>query len=200
MSARHADVRQRKWPAITLAAGEGSDGKHIAFFSGVDTASFRGLWVTNGTTAGTFELTGIIGAFTGGVTPSELTVFNGEVLFQGEDTAGHLGLWVTNGTAAGTFELTGISGAYIGGISPGDLTDFNGEVLFEGDDTASHLGLWVTNGTAAGTFELTNIMRLLPVGSLVMRSCGGRLVNAPFVTMERRSLAAIFSANAPRVS
>ena len=86
--------------------------KHIALFQGRDTVGQPGLWVTDGTAAGTFELTGISGANTNfGINPGELTFFNGEVLFDGRDTAGQLGLWVTNGTAAGTFELTGISGA-----------------------------------------------------------------------------------------
>src|SRR6516162_333271 len=54
--------------------------------------------------------------------------------------------------------------------------------------------------TACERMSQSISLRLLPVGSLVMRSCGGRLVNAPFVTMESRFLAAIFSANASKVS
>ena len=42
-----------------------------------------------------------------GIDPSDLTVFNGEVLFSGRDATGRRReLWVTNGTAAGTHELT----------------------------------------------------------------------------------------------
>src|ERR1700730_9072726 len=43
-------------------------------------------------------------------------------------------------------------------------------------------------------------LSFLPIGSFVMRSCGGRLVNAPLVTMERRFLDPILSANAAKVS
>jgi ELWxxDGT repeat protein len=79
-------------------------------FSGVDAADTIGLWVTDGTAAGTHELTGIAGADgTGGLDPFGLTAFGGKVLFQqgvGIDNQ----LWVTDGTAAGTQELTGISG------------------------------------------------------------------------------------------
>jgi hypothetical protein len=53
---------------------------------------------------GTYELTGISGALTGGagLSPRDLTVFNGEglfpqVLFVGNDASGHIGLWVTDG-------------------------------------------------------------------------------------------------------
>jgi ELWxxDGT repeat protein len=139
-------------------------------FNGIDAAGLSGLWMTNGTAAGTYELTGIAGAYTGGPTgaapgglnPQDLTVFKNEVLFAGTDTAGAKGLWVTDGTAAGTHELTGISGAYAAGIFttgfPPDFTVYkNNEVLFEGTDTNGQVGLWVSNGTAAGTHELTGI-------------------------------------------
>jgi ELWxxDGT repeat protein len=63
------------------------------------------LWVTNGTAAGTYELTNISGANSGGLYPFYFTVFNNEVLFRGADAAGNYGLWVTDGTAAGTYEL-----------------------------------------------------------------------------------------------
>jgi ELWxxDGT repeat protein len=77
-------------------------------FGGVDTVGYLGLWVTNGTAAGTYELTGISGASTGGLEPRFFSTFDGEVLFDGAGTAGGYGLWVTNGTGAGTYELTGI--------------------------------------------------------------------------------------------
>src|ERR1700736_2379267 len=40
-------------------------------------------------------------------------------------------------------------------------------------------------------------LRLFPLGSAVMSSCGGRLVSAPLVTMDSRFLDAIFLAKAP---
>src|SRR5262249_7433711 len=124
-----------------------------ALFSGLDAACNLGIWVSNGTAAGTHELTGIIGANTGevflGASPG-FAVFNGEALFQGKDAAGISGLWATDGTAAGTHEI-------MGALNPSDLTVFNGEVLFAANDAANQTGLWVTNGTAAGTHELTGI-------------------------------------------
>jgi ELWxxDGT repeat protein len=128
-------------------------------FVGYDSNAVYGLWETNGTAAGTYELTGISGRWTQGqgFHPTDLTVFNGEVLFTGDDASGNYGLWVTNGTAAGTQELTGISGANATGLNAYGFTLFNGEVLFTGDDASGNYGLWVTNGTAAGTQELTGI-------------------------------------------
>jgi ELWxxDGT repeat protein len=131
-------------------------------FQGKDASGKLGLWVTDGTAAGTHELTGISGANSfgglfiltgfGDVPPPDFTIFNGEVLFRGVNAAGNAGLWVTDGTAAGTHELTGISGA--GSLSPESMTVFNGQVLFKGHNNGGRLGLWVTDGTAAGTHEL----------------------------------------------
>jgi ELWxxDGT repeat protein len=95
-------------------------------FRGTDVNNIQSLWGTDGTAAGTHELTGISGAFLNGVEPQDLTVFNGEVLFNGINASGQSGLWATNGTTAGTHELTGISGADTAseGLTPFDLTVF----------------------------------------------------------------------------
>jgi ELWxxDGT repeat protein len=116
-------------------------------FDGFDSAGNYGLWVTNGTAAGTYELT-LSGAYAGGIFGDYFTSLNGQVLFEGANAAHQFGLWVTNGTAAGTHELTGISGASAGGLNPEELTVSNNEVVFAGTDTAGARGLWVTNGTA----------------------------------------------------
>ena len=162
-------------PGFTFFNGE-------VLLGGLDAAGSYGLWITDGTAAGTSELTGISGAYSGGlfayyelvnagfyIDANGFAKFNGEVLFPGENAAGKLGLWVTDGTAKGTHELTGISGAYSGGIvSSGVLspafTVFNSEVLFSGLDASGFQGLWVTDGTAAGTHELTGISGAHPNG------------------------------------
>jgi ELWxxDGT repeat protein len=132
-------------------------------FQGFDASSNYGLWVTDGTSDGTHELTGINGAYTGGIFANGLsadpdfTVFNGEVLFNGLDVSGSHGLWVTNGTGVGTHELLGIANAAAGGINPSYMTAFDGEVLFEGEDASGNFGLWITDGTVSGTHELTGI-------------------------------------------
>src|SRR5262249_25022815 len=105
-------------------------------FEGVYDARKFGIWVTNGTAAGTHEITNINGPNAGGLNPLDLTIFKGQALFENIDAAGNRGLWVTDGTAAGTHEITGISGAYAGGIFATaffpDFTVFKDEVLFEG--------------------------------------------------------------------
>jgi len=130
-------------------------------FEGTDAAHNRNLWITDGTSGGTSELT-VAGAFPSGglfsgIEP-DFTVLGSKVLFAAEDTSGHETLWVTDGTSAGTSELN-IPGAYslglfYGGFSP-DFAAIGSKVLFAGFDAAHHRNLWITDGTAAGTQEVT---------------------------------------------
>jgi ELWxxDGT repeat protein len=138
------------------------------YFAGHDDSqSFgpTGLWSSNGTGAGTTEITGINnetsnGNLLGG--SADITSAFGKVLFDGSNKAGLDSLWGSNGTAAGTAQVAGIVGAFSGGLFNGvahpDFTSFDGSVLFEGRDTSGNYGLWVTsNGTAAGTHEISGI-------------------------------------------
>ena len=131
-----------------------------ALFEGYDASGIDGLWVTDGTSAGTSELT-VAGSFASGLFPDvntpDLTVFGGKALFAGEDTSGNIGLWSTNGTGAGTSELT-VAGSNATGlffnIAAPDFTVLGNKVLFAGQDAAGNSSLWVTDGTAGGTSEL----------------------------------------------
>src|SRR5690349_3675858 len=116
--------------------------RQVLLFGGVDSAGYAGMWRTDGSAAGTRELTGINGAFDAGLfatlTP-DFTPFNGKVLFAGTDAESVLGLWITNGTAAGTHELAGISGANANGVffnHQPELAAFNGQVLFSGTNVS----------------------------------------------------------------
>ena len=103
----------------------------------MDTAGNHGLWTTDGTAQGTQELTSVNGAATTGLNPTDLTVFNGEVLFNGADANGLSGLWMTDGSAGGTHELlAGTGGASpTAGLDPTDMTVFGSEILFSGLDS-----------------------------------------------------------------
>jgi ELWxxDGT repeat protein len=70
-----------------------------ALFEGVDASDYKGLWITDGTSSGTHEITGIVGGSSSDLFPiysPDFTAFNGEVLFTAANTAGDVGLWVTN--------------------------------------------------------------------------------------------------------
>ena len=114
-----------------------------------------GLWITDGTSAGTSELT-VSGADPNGVVPSNFTVLGTKAVFEGLDAGFQRYLWVTDGTSGGTSELT-VAGAYSFGlfdfsdVSTANLTPFGSKALLDGVDASGNIGLWVTDGTAAGT-------------------------------------------------
>ena len=70
-------------------------------FSGVDASGLTGLWMTDGTTNGTREILaeapGATAKDPNGLSPRDLTVFNGEIFFFGLDQFGRGELWELNG-------------------------------------------------------------------------------------------------------
>jgi hypothetical protein len=148
-------------------------------FQGTDSSGDPGLWETNGTAAGTTEIggvndAGVVGAWSGGLAPSFLTVLGAEVIFGGFDADDHPGLWATNGTAAGTFEIGGLGDASVSGTSGAGLSPFNmvalgNKVLFEGMDSNLFFGLWETDGTAEGTTEIGGLSDTGVIGASGIR-------------------------------
>ena len=74
-----------------------------ALFAGYDASGHTNLWVTDGTAAGTSELTAV-GA-SSGLNPSGITILGTKALFEGFDASNRVQLWVSDGTSAGTSEL-----------------------------------------------------------------------------------------------
>jgi hypothetical protein len=128
-----------------------------ALFVGTDASGATGLWITNGTTAGTSEIT-VVGTSSSWVTAPDFTVLGNDAIFAATNSSGIRGLWETNGTSPGTTELN-VTGAYGSGLFFDNLQpDFavlGGKLLFEGYDANGHAAPWVTDGTAAGTSELS---------------------------------------------
>ncbi len=120
------------------------------FFFGNDDAGNAGLWVSDGTPAGTLELAA--GAVTDSAS-ANMVAFGGRLYFAGMDSAGSVGLWSTDGTTSGTVELA-VTGAGSAGLDPVSLTVFDGALYFGGTDANGMAGLWRSDGTAAGTVEL----------------------------------------------
>lgn len=136
------------------------DGKVL--FTGNDAAGKNGLWVTDGTVAGTSEIA-VTGADpAGGLSPdsstgpNSFTKYDGKILFAGNDASGRTGLWTSDGTSAGTSEIA-VTGADATGVNLGNFTPCNGKLLFSGTDASGNTGIWVTDGTSAGTYELSGI-------------------------------------------
>jgi len=72
-------------------------------------------WVSDGTLAGTTELSVLVasGVFDG-VPNLQFVVLGDRALFAGRDANNVVGLWVTDGTAAGTTEIA-VAGTYLYG-------------------------------------------------------------------------------------
>src|SRR5207244_785010 len=108
-----------------------------ALFSDNDTAGQTGLWVTDGTVAGTYELADVPGALsmgTEGLSPAEITAFGpSEAVFRGNDNLFRTELWITDGTVSGTHEITDVQGESRSGLAPGNMTVFGTNVLFSGN-------------------------------------------------------------------
>jgi len=123
-----------------------------ALFTGYDSTNNNELWVTDGTVAGTLELTNVAPYL---LNPQNFTFIDGKALFTGIDATGHSELWVTDGTVVGTLELTTSANA-----APANLTVLGGKVLFGANDSSGRTQLWITDGTAAGTLQLTSIANI----------------------------------------
>jgi ELWxxDGT repeat protein len=146
------------WPPFIALGSE-------VLFVGIDASNNAGLWVTDGTSAGTSEIS-VPGAFSelsaGGVfelVPPNFFRFGNKVLFEGTDNTGHLGgLWITDGTSAGTSEILPAGASPAGILTTVQFPSFfafGSEVLFEGFDASQAHTLWVTDGTSSGTSELS---------------------------------------------
>jgi ELWxxDGT repeat protein len=125
-----------------------------ALFVGSDATGHSTLWLTDGTSAGTREVSAAA-TLSGIVDQTDITVLGSKALFRGQDASNHVNLWVTDGTAAGTSELA-VAGANPSGLlftGTPDFTVLGSKVLFEGNGPG--LDLWVTDGTVAGTSKLT---------------------------------------------
>jgi hypothetical protein len=91
-------------------------------FTALDSSGITGLWMSDGTTNGTYEIgglkdAGVAGANALGLTPTNLTVAGGNVFFTALDSTGKYGLWETDGTKAGTQELSTTANTLLGLVS-----------------------------------------------------------------------------------
>ena len=148
--------------------------RQLVFYNADDSSSGLevGLWVSDGTAAGTYEVggvlnSGVVGASSSGLIPGYITAFGNGVLFRGNDSGAGIGLWFSDGTAQDTYEIgglrdAGVSGAYQspaggGGLEPNNILTFGSKALFFGLDSSDNFSLWATDGTVGGTIELGGI-------------------------------------------
>ena len=117
-------------------------GNQLFFLTG---SQGKFLWRSDGTAAGTIQITG---SFT---FPSHLTAVGDTLFFNAASAAGRE-LWKSDGTAAGTMMVVDLNPGSSSG-SPVSLIEWNGELLFgaRNGNIAYSGGLFRSDGTAAGT-------------------------------------------------
>jgi ELWxxDGT repeat protein len=107
-----------------------------------------GLWVTDGTDAGTFLL--LAGSGFGTLTTSGSYVF-----FAYDDGTSGRELWRTDGTPTGTVMVMDVEPGPASS-SPGDLSDVAGTLMFTATTTANGKELWRTTGSGASLMDVTS--------------------------------------------
>ncbi len=73
--------------------------RNIVLFNGYNANHISGLWITDGTSAGTSEIP-VSNASSSGLIIQGMTAFGNKALFDGRDANDFQGLWVTDGTSA----------------------------------------------------------------------------------------------------
>jgi ELWxxDGT repeat protein len=107
-------------------------------------SSGRKLWVSDGTTAGTYPINA-------SPTPNFMAPLGTKVIFSASRQ-----IWVSDGTEAGTQFLASIGGG------PQFLAQANGNVYFFASSLSSGMELWKSDGTPAGTQMVKDIRPVEP--------------------------------------
>ncbi len=111
---------------------------------------FKDLWKTNGTSAGTVQITN-------NLFPFRLTNCNGILYFVAYTAATGFELFKSDGTAAGTQLVKDILSGFEGS-EPTNIIPGNAPYVYftAGNKSLTRRELWVTDGTNAGTIKLTS--------------------------------------------
>ena len=121
----------------------------------------RNLWFSNGTIAGTRQITNsyVADSRSGAwATNPENIVYlpaTGKAYFRGWDITNGYELWTTDGTVAGTQRLKSINA--LGDATPDVLTVIGDKILMRAFDGSHGQEPWISDGTAAGTIALGDV-------------------------------------------
>jgi ELWxxDGT repeat protein len=119
------------------------------FFTADDGAYGGGLWVSDGTAAGTVLIPEGTGA-------GLMTNINGMLILGIYDSTHGDELWKSDGTAAGTVLVKDINPGP-GGSNIGWVTNVNGTLFFRADDGTHGYELWKSDATQSGTVLVKDI-------------------------------------------
>ena len=127
----------------------------LAVLSADDGAHGRELWITDGTSLGTYLLKDIYaGDYPS--TPRNLTRLGDRIFFTAESELEGIELWSTDGTVAGTVNVKDIATGSASS-TPEDLVVRGGFLYFSAWSPNYGREAWRSDGTAAGTVRITDI-------------------------------------------
>ncbi len=127
-----------------------TSGPKLFFIASDDTNV--GLWVTDGTEAGTLKLTPSTGPAN---TSFDIAAYNNKVYFSYNNGVDGYELWVSDGTAAGTGLFKDLYAGSTGSF-PRYFTVANNKMFFMADNIDGERRMFVSDGTPAGTFVVKN--------------------------------------------
>ena len=123
------------------------------------TAGARGIFRTDGTSAGTVFIQEVPGLTDGTLADAQLVAGGGRLWFTNDDSDHSTELWSSDGTPGGAAMVKDIvpgpDGSY-----PAWLTFAGGRLFFSADDGVHGVELWQSDGTAAGTRLVQDIAPL----------------------------------------
>ncbi|MBS1778609.1 MAG: T9SS type A sorting domain-containing protein [Bacteroidetes bacterium] len=117
------------------------------------------LWISDGTTAGTYMLKDINPTGTGisgSSYPEQITAYNGNIYFTANDAIHGVEMWESDGTTAGTQLLRDINPGPFHS-NPRGFTVFINKMWFFANDSTHGSELWTSNGTTTGTYLFLDI-------------------------------------------
>lgn len=143
---------------ISTIGGNSAVLNNKMYFTAADDTHGTELWVTNGSTLGTYMVKNIYpdppggGVFYSGA-PQHITVYKSKLYFFASDDTHGQELYTSDGTAVGTVLVKDIlpGGSCIGS----EIAIYNGEIYFTCNQLAE---MWKCDGTAAGTQFVKNNM------------------------------------------
>jgi ELWxxDGT repeat protein/VCBS repeat-containing protein len=128
---------------------------NLVFFTATTAAAGQELWVTDGTTVGTFMVKDIRSGTTGS-SITNMVNMGGALYFIANATGSEATLWKSDGTSAGTVQVsTNINTS--GNDTAANLVVMGSKLYFSATTTAAGNELWTSDGTAAGTVLLKDL-------------------------------------------
>jgi ELWxxDGT repeat protein len=125
-----------------------------SYFLANTTAAGQQVWVTDGTSAGTHQVTDIISTDQTYGTPILLGLIGTNLVFAQIVSNNTMQLFLTDGTAAGTSTLSNFAQNQYGAVSDSKAINGRVYVALESNLACCEPDLWATDGTAAGTVRI----------------------------------------------